>query len=75
MTYELRIRELRLRLGLSQSALADKSGVPQTTISAIETSNKLTYETALKLAKALGVTVDDLSKPSIENSLNENTLS
>ncbi|ASN59797.1 transcriptional regulator [Latilactobacillus curvatus] len=61
MTYKLKIRELRLSLGLSQSALADKSGVPQTTISAIESGTNLTYETAKKLAKALGVSTDDLS--------------
>ncbi|WP_139008982.1 helix-turn-helix transcriptional regulator, partial [Lactococcus lactis] len=52
MTYTLRIRELRQKLGLSQSALADKSGVPQTTISAIESGTNLTYETAKKLARA-----------------------
>lgn len=61
MTYELRIRELRQHLGLSQSALADKSGVPQTTISAIESGTNLTYETAKKLSKALGVSTDELS--------------
>ncbi|MGN5468074.1 helix-turn-helix domain-containing protein [Lactiplantibacillus plantarum] len=61
MTYTLRIRELRQKLGLSQSALADKSGVPQTTISAIESGTNLTYETAKKLAHALGVSTDELS--------------
>ncbi|AJO74739.1 transcriptional regulator [Lactiplantibacillus plantarum] len=61
MTYTLRIRELRQKLGLSQSALADKSGVPQTTISAIESGTNLTYETAKKLARALGVSTDELS--------------
>lgn len=60
MTYTLRIRELRQKLGLSQSALADKS-VPQTTISAIESGTNLTYETAKKLARALGVSTDELS--------------
>lgn len=61
MTYTLRIRELRQKLGLSQSALADKSGVPQTTISAIVSGTNLTYETAKKLARALGVSTDELS--------------
>jgi transcriptional regulator with XRE-family HTH domain len=61
MTYTLRIRELRQKLGLSQSALADKSGVPQTTISAIESGTNLTYETAKKFARALGVSTDELS--------------
>lgn len=61
MAYKLKIKELRQNLGLSQSALADRSGVPQTTISAIESGTNLTYETAKKLSKALGVTTDELS--------------
>ncbi|GEP71985.1 hypothetical protein FD12_GL001584 [Lentilactobacillus rapi DSM 19907 = JCM 15042] len=66
MTYKLKIRELRQAMGLSQSALADKSGVPQTTISAIESGTNLTYETAKKLAKALGVTTDELSEEVVQ---------
>ncbi len=62
MTYILKLRELRNKRGFSQTDLADKSGVPQTTISAIEKSNKLTYETAKKLARALGVSTDELSE-------------
>lgn len=66
MTYKLKIRELRQAMGLSQSALADRSGVPQTTISAIESGTNLTYETAKKLSRALGVTTDELSEEVIK---------
>lgn len=62
MAYTLRIRELRQKLSLSQSALADRSGVPQTTISAIENGTQPKANTLAKLSQALNVSMEDLLK-------------
>ncbi|MGI5872656.1 MAG: helix-turn-helix transcriptional regulator, partial [Bacillota bacterium] len=40
--------------GLSQQKLADKSGVPKTTIVRIENGNNTSIDTLTKLANALG---------------------
>lgn len=55
------LEEARRRAGLSQGQLADKSEVPQTTISGIENSGKTpNVITAAKLAHAMGLSTDDL---------------
>lgn len=46
--------EAREDAGLSQQALANKSGVPKTTIARIEKGNNTSIETLTKLANALG---------------------
>ncbi|QVI34041.1 transcriptional regulator [Lacticaseibacillus chiayiensis] len=46
--------EAREDAGLSQQALANKSGVPKTTIARIERGNNTSIETLTKLANALG---------------------
>ena len=59
----LDIKPYREREGLSQMALAHKSGVGQTTISAIERGEMVpTVEIAQRIARALGCTVDELLK-------------
>lgn len=57
-----RIREIREARGLSQSELAEKSGITRATIWRLETGEKeeTTTKTLLKIADALGVTVADL---------------
>lgn len=57
-----RIKELREEKGLTQEALAAKSGVSRATIWALETGNErtTTTKTLLKLAAALDTTVDAL---------------
>lgn len=56
-----RIRELRLKRGLSQQALADRVGIPQTHVSAIELGIQLpNLLTVLRLAVALECKVTDL---------------
>ena len=48
------LQGFRLKHGFSQKALAEKSGIPQTVISACENGKrKLTRRTAVKLANAL----------------------
>jgi DNA-binding XRE family transcriptional regulator len=50
----------RATKGLTQDGLAEQSGVARTTIARAETGGALNLTTAVKLAKALGVTVYDL---------------
>ena len=55
------LQKIRWEMNLSQKALSQKSGVPQSVISSVE--NGLTIPnlaTALRLAKALNVTVEDI---------------
>lgn len=53
----MRLRQLRLKLGLTQVELAKRSGVGQALISIIETHRRPNpaWSTAHKLARALGV--------------------
>ena len=55
------LQKIRWEKNLSQKTLSQKSGVPQSVISSVE--NGLTIPnliTALRLAKALGVAVEDI---------------
>jgi transcriptional regulator with XRE-family HTH domain len=56
-----RVRDLRTLRGLSQAELAVASGLSQPTISDVETGSAgVRIETAASLARALGVTLDEL---------------
>lgn len=61
------IKTYRDKRGLSQVSLADKSGVPQTTISTIEHGANPSWEIMKKLALALNITVDDLMGTEVKN--------
>ena len=54
------LRKIRERKGLFQEDLAKKTGMSQTAISAIETRESCSIETACKLADALNVSLDEL---------------
>lgn len=55
------IRRLRLEMKLSQEEFADQCGLHRTYIGAIERGEKtVTIETALKLAKALNLTLSQV---------------
>lgn len=57
----LRIRELRLALGLSQQMLAEKAGLSRSQLSEIETEAKPANTLRLNsIANALGVQVEEL---------------
>ena len=60
------IRAKRLAKGWTQTTLAQKSGVPQPTISQIEKGNRRypTYENIKKIAKALEVDIKELDEES-----------
>lgn len=58
------IREMREKRGLTQTQLAEKSGVCRTTISALESGQDYvtTTKTLTKIANAMGVTIDEMFK-------------
>ena len=58
-----KVRQERLRQGLSQEALASKAGVHRTYIGMIERAEKnITLENISKVAKALGLSISELTK-------------
>src|SRR5579863_4247312 len=60
-----RVARLRKEWGFTQVALAEKVGIIQTIVSAIETNVlKLSAEMAVRFAMALEVSTDDLLQPS-----------
>ena len=62
-----RVKRLRERAGWSQHELARRSGVSRSTIAGLETGDRpsLTLENAMKLADALGVSLDLLARGDI----------
>ena len=63
MSLAQRIRQRREQLAMSQSALARRTGVPQSRISEFENGSKtgMTLDTAKRLARVLGVSIDYLA--------------
>ena len=61
MDFKFNLRYIRERAGLTQAELADKASISQGAVSGYE-SGKLrpTVDICAKLAKALGVTMDEL---------------
>lgn len=58
-----RVREERLKQSLSQEGLAEKAGVHRTYIGMIERAEKnITLTNIEKIAKALGVAIENLLK-------------
>lgn len=58
------IKKLRTKLGLTQDDLAKKADIKYTTLMKVEsgTVNKPSVQTMAKIAKALGITIEDLLK-------------
>jgi len=59
-----KIKLLRNKQGLTQDELARKSDLPYTTLTKIETNviTKPSIQTVAKIAKGLGIGIDDLMK-------------
>jgi transcriptional regulator with XRE-family HTH domain len=59
-----KIKQLRNKQGLTQDKLARKSDLPYTTLTKIETNviTKPSIQKAIKIAKGLGISLDDLMK-------------
>lgn len=58
----MKLKLIRNEKGLSIRALSEQSGVPKRTIEDIERFNRCKVETAIKLADALNVTLDELCR-------------
>lgn len=58
----MRLREIRTAKGLSVPKLVELSGVPRRTIQEIENRDDCRVSTAIQLADALGVTLDELCR-------------
>ena len=58
----LKLKEIRNQKGLTLKALAELSGVPQRTIEDIQKNDNCKVDTAIKLADALEVTLDELCR-------------
>ncbi len=58
----MRLKEIRNRSSLSLRALSELSGVSQRTIEDIERFDRCKVDTAIKLADALGVSLDELCR-------------
>jgi DNA-binding XRE family transcriptional regulator len=58
------IKRLRAKLGMTQDDLAKKADIKYTTLMKVEsgTVNKPSVQTMAKIAKALGVPIEDLLK-------------
>jgi len=59
-----KIKQLRNKQGLTQDELARKADLPYTTLTKIETNviTKSSIQTVMKIAKGLGISLDDLMK-------------
>mgnify|MGYP001596870867 CR=1 FL=1 len=59
-----KIKQLRNKQGLTQDELARKSNLPYTTLTKIETNviTKPSIQTVMKIAKGLGIGIDELIK-------------
>ena len=58
----MRLNEIRTEKGLSVPKLVELSGVPRRTIQDLEARGAGRVSTAIKLADALGVTLDELCR-------------
>ena len=58
----LPLLQIRTQKGLSVPQLVELSGVPRRTIQDIEKNNNCKVDTAILLADALGVTLDELCR-------------
>lgn len=59
-----KIKKIRAKKGLTQDALARKAELPYTTLTKIESGVIIrpTIQTVIKIAKGLGVSIDELIK-------------
>lgn len=58
----MKLKEIRTNKGLSVPQLVELSGVPRRTIQDIEKNNNCKVDTAIRLADALEVTLDELCR-------------
>lgn len=61
----MRLKEIRISKGLTVPQLVDLSGVPRRTIQDTEKKHNCNVQTAIKLADALNVTLDELCRDKV----------
>jgi len=63
-TIGAKIKKIRLKQKLTQDNLARKANIPYTTLTKIESNviTKPSIQTVTKIAKGLGITIDELIK-------------
>jgi transcriptional regulator with XRE-family HTH domain len=62
------LRRIRMAAGMTQAALALRCGLPRATVASLEQpGGNPALATVLRVAEALGVTLDDLAKPPPEH--------
>ena len=69
MTFGERLRQFRELAKMNQSELAKRANIPQPIISAVESGRQksVNLDTARRIARALGVTLDMLAGPEEED--------
>jgi len=60
MATKTKIRQVRESLGLSQVEVAAKAGVSLTTVFKVESGQHVTHRTKCKIARALGVPINEV---------------
>lgn len=63
----MNLKQIRIQKGLTVLRLSELSGVPKRTIEDIQAKNECKVSTAIKLADALGVTLDELCRDDYNN--------
>lgn len=63
---KIRLKELKTEKGLTVQQLADKAGLPKRTVEEVMRRDTCSVGTAIKLADALGVTLDELCRDKTE---------
>lgn len=61
----MNLKKIRLERGLSVPQLVELSGVSRRTIQEVEKRDTCSVNTAIKLADALGVTLDELCRDTL----------
>ncbi len=65
----MNLKRIRTERSLSVRALSELSGVPKRTIEDLERRDDGRVSTLIKLADALGVTLDELCRSDVETSI------
>ena len=67
----MNLKQIRIKKGLTVQQLADIAGLPKRTVENILRNGDCLVSTAIKLADALGVTLDELCRDHPETPKNE----
>lgn len=62
----MNLKELRIKSGMTVQQLADAAGLPKRTVEETMRRDTCSIKTAIKLADALGVTLDELCRDEVK---------